>query len=133
MRRIPDDAFQRYVDMGDERSYERLAESCGVTKRAVARLAKRDRWAERLAEHERTQREAADQRASESLAAMTARQLRILRSIEGKALAALRESGIASALDAVKAIELSFRQERLLAGHEQTERHPRPTLSCSRR
>ncbi len=89
-----------------------------MTKHAVARLASQERWAERLVEHERTQREAADQRAVESLSEMTARQLRILRSIQGKAIAALKEGGITSALDAVKAIELTFRQERLLAGVE---------------
>ena len=52
-RKIPQDAFTYYVSLGASRSYQKVAEKYGVTKRAVVNLAKRERWQEQVVELER--------------------------------------------------------------------------------
>jgi len=47
-RKIPHDAFDFYFSLGPERSYQRVASRYEVTKRAVTKLAARERWQERL-------------------------------------------------------------------------------------
>lgn len=48
MKKLPDVAFATYVRMGESRSHRRIALEFGVTKRAVTKRARRERWAERL-------------------------------------------------------------------------------------
>ena len=55
-RKIPQDAFAFYVSLGPARSYQKVAEHYGVTKRAIVNAAKRDRWQEQLEELEHTAR-----------------------------------------------------------------------------
>ncbi len=45
--KIPLAAFDFYVSLGGERSYERVAQHYGATKRAVTKHAVRERWAGR--------------------------------------------------------------------------------------
>ena len=44
--RIPPDALEYYVSLGADRSYEKVADHYGVSKRAVTKLAVRQRWQE---------------------------------------------------------------------------------------
>ena len=53
-RKIPLDAFAFYVSLGPGRSYQKVAEQYGVTKRAVVNVATRDRWQAQVEELERT-------------------------------------------------------------------------------
>ena len=46
-RRIPHNAFEFYVALGLERSYARIAEHFGMTKRAVTKHAASERWSAR--------------------------------------------------------------------------------------
>lgn len=48
MKKLSDAAFATYVRMGESRSHRRIALEFGVTKRAVTKRAKCERWAERL-------------------------------------------------------------------------------------
>ena len=120
-RKIPTDAFEFYFSLGTDRSYESVAENFGVTKRAVSKRATKEQWLRRIAERERRAREATDQKAVESLEQMNSRHLRSLRAVQGKALDALRTMPLTSAMDAVRALDLSIKQERLVRG-EPTDR-----------
>lgn len=114
--KIPHDAFDYYMSLGPNRSYQAVAEKYGVTKRAVTKLAVRERWQERVAEIERKAREASDQRAVEAIEAVTARHLKALRVIQGKALESLKQLRLSSAMEAVRALDMAIRQERLVYG-----------------
>lgn len=115
-RRIPENAFEYYVGLGGSRSHQAVADHFGVTKRAVTKLATKDRWKERVLGLEKKARSAADERALESLEAMNLRHLRSLKIIQGKALDALKGTSLATAMEAVRALTLSIKQERVIRG-----------------
>ena len=122
-RKIPPDAFEFYFSLGAERSYEALAQKYGVTKRAVSKLAAKERWQERLRDLERKARERADERVLETLEDVSARHLKVLRFIQNKAIEALKSMPLDSAMDAVRAYHSSVEKERLIRGEpsERTE------------
>lgn len=119
-RKIPVDAFEAYYALGPGRSYEALAAKYGVTKRAVTALAVREAWQRRILDVERKARERSDQALLETVEAMQTRHLKTLQAVMGRALEALRTMPLESAMEAVKAIEMVIRQERLTRG-EPTE------------
>ena len=98
-----------------------MAERFRVTKQAVVKAATRERWQERLQHIESQARAKATEAAVESLADMAERHSKMLRAIQGKALETLRNMPLASAMDAVRALDLTIRQERLIRG-EASER-----------
>jgi len=114
--RIPPDAFEYYVSLGPDRSYERVAAEFGVSKRAVTKAAARQGWQQRVIELERKARESAEQKALESLEGMNLRHLKALKIVQGKALEALRSMPLSTAMEAVRALDLAIRQERLIRG-----------------
>jgi len=67
-------------------------------------------------ELERKAREGAEKRALDSLEGMNLRHLKSLKIIQGKALEALRSMPLATAMEAVRALEMAIRQERLIRG-----------------
>jgi hypothetical protein len=120
-RKIPLEAFEFYVALGPTRSYQKVADHYGVTKRAITRHATDERWADRLAEAEQKAREESQEKAVEVLAEMDDRHLKVAKALQGKALAALREMPLDKAGDIIKALELGVKQERLIRG-EPSER-----------
>lgn len=120
-RKIPQDAFAYYVGLGPGRSYQRVADEYGVTKRAVVNVAKRERWQEQAQELERQAREKASEKALEGMEEMNARHLRYLRVIQAKALEGLKAMPLSTAIAAVRALETGIRNERLIRG-EPSER-----------
>ncbi len=130
--RIPPEAFEYYVGLGATRGYDAVAKKYGVSKTAVVKLASREGWQEKLACVERKAKERGEERAVESIEAMNARHLRIAQVVQGKALEALKTMPIESAIDAVRALDLSVRQERLIRG-EPSERTEISTESILRR
>lgn len=120
-RRIPIEAFQFYVSLGAGRSYQAVADKYGVSKTAVVNCAEKEQWQERLVNVEREARQRSDQRAIETIEAMNARHLKTMQVIQGKALEALRVISLDSAIDAVRALDMSIRHERLIRG-EPSER-----------
>ena len=115
-RKIPPDAFEHYFSLGAERSYEAVAQKYGASKRAVSKLATKERWQERLLDLERKARERADERVLETLEDMSARHLKVLRFIQNKAIEALKSMPLDSAMDAVRAYHTSVEKERVIRG-----------------
>jgi len=109
-------AFEFYVGLGADRSYQRVADEFGVSKRAVTKLASRERWQQRVLDVERQAREGAEKRALESLEGMNLRHLKSLKIVQGKALEALRSMPLTTAMEAVRALDMAIRQERLIRG-----------------
>lgn len=120
-RKIPPDAFELYMSLGPGRSYQAVAGKYGVTKRAVVDLAKRERWQHRAMEIEAKAKQAAVEKTQETLEAVNARHLRALRAIQAKAFETLRQMPLDSAMDAIRAIDMTVRQERVIIG-EPSER-----------
>lgn len=114
--RLPEDAFEYYVGLGDGRSYRAVAERYGVSKRAVTRRATRDGWAKRLAAIAAEARSGAERRLVESMEQMGERHVRMLRVVQTRALEALRAYPLTTAMEAARALDLSIRQERVIRG-----------------
>ena len=121
MARLPADAFEQYVALGAARTYQALAARLGVSKRSVVRKAVADDWQGRLAKIEAAGRDKLDAQLGETLAAVNSRHLKTLRLIQAKALQALQGMAVDSAIDAIRALDLSIRHERLILG-EPSER-----------
>jgi len=119
--RIPPDAFEQYVALGAARTYQALAERLAVSKRSVVRKAVAEDWQGRLAKIEAAGRDKLDEKLGETLAAVNTRHLRTLRLIQAKALQALHGMALDSAIDAIRALDLSIKHERLILG-EPSER-----------
>ena len=119
--KIPGDAFEVYVAMGDGRSHAKLAAKYGCCKQAVTKRAIRDNWRERLQEIEVKAREHAAQKAIESLAEINARHLKLWKLVESRAMQALGVHTIDSAMEAAKALDLATKNIRLIKG-EPTDR-----------
>ena len=115
-KRIPETAFEDYFAMGAGRSYEALAEKYGVTKRAITRRARAERWQRRIQEREQRTKEAVRAKVEESLEDLNARHLRIVKAMQAKALEYLKTLPMATAMDAVRTLEISIKQERLIHG-----------------
>ena len=98
-RKLPAEAFDFYLGLGVGRSYSQVAEHYGVSKGAVTALAKRDGWQGRLAKVEAEARSKSTAKAVESLEQVNDRHLRIARSLQAKALEALRSMSLEDARD----------------------------------
>lgn len=122
MKKIPHDAFMYYFSLGPDRSYQSVADKYGVSKRAIGKLALRENWQNQILKLEEKARKATEQKAIETLEAMNTRHLKSLRVIQGKALEALKGMSLGSAMEAVRALDLSIKQERLIRG-EPTDRN----------
>ena len=115
------EAFSFYISVGPRRSYTAVGEKFGVSKRSVTSLAKREDWQRRVEEIDRKARESTDKRAVETIEEMNTRHLKSMKIVQGKALEALKARSIESAMDAVRALDLAVKQERVARG-EPTER-----------
>ena len=121
VRRIPSDAYEDYLDMGTERSYQALADRYGVSKTAIVKRAKKERWQERIAEIERQARERAEEKAVDELEAVHKRQLQGTRFLQACGLRVLKELPPERAIRAASALNIAWKHELLLLG-EPTER-----------
>lgn len=120
-KKIPAEAFDAYVAMGESRSYQRVAEIYRCSKQAVTVRANREKWQTRLAELHAKARVERDQRAQQTLAELSLHHLKLWEVVERRALEGLRSFPITSAMDAVKALDLATKNIRLIRG-EPTER-----------
>ena len=121
VRKLPKDAFQFYFGLGPDRSYQVVADHFGITKRAVTNRARQEEWQKRMAEMEAKARQGAERRIVETLEDMNSRHIKSLRIIQARALEALRNMPLESAMEAVRALDIGIRQERLVRG-EPSER-----------
>ena len=120
-RKIPSNAFEVYFSLGEGRSYRTVAERFSVSKQAITKLAAKERWQERIQEIEERSRDESDREAVESLSKMNERHLKMLKVVQGKALESLRTMPLATAMEAVRALEMTIKNERLIRG-EPSER-----------
>ena len=116
MKKLPDDAFAVYLAMGSRRSHDAVAKQFGVDKKTVTNRAVKEGWKERIAEHERKQREDAEKKARETLDTMNERQLKVASFIQLRAIDALKSMPLDSAMDAVRAYKLGAEMERDIRG-----------------
>lgn len=115
-RKIGADAFAYYMSLGPSGSYEAVAQKYGVSKRAVVKLARKERWQEKLEEIQKKARQGATEKALESLSAMNDRHLKSLRFLQSKAIEALRSMPLDTAIAAARALDLAIRNERIIRG-----------------
>ncbi len=121
MNRLPPEAFDHYVGLGPERSYETVAQHYGVTKRAVTKRASNEGWQKRLSGLEAQARQRSDEAIIESIEQMKVRHLKTLQVVQRKALEALKSFSLNTAMEAVRALDVAIKQERLIRG-EPSER-----------
>ncbi len=121
MNRLPENAFEYYVELGEARSYQAVADHFGVSKKTVTKHAKRDGWQERLVLAQRTAQAKSATRIVESLEEMNLRHLKTAQLLQKKSLETLKTHPLTSAIEAVRTLELGIKQERLIRG-EPTER-----------
>jgi len=119
--RLPPDAFEHYLSLGTDRTYSAVATHFKVSKRAVTKRAAKEKWQDRVADLERKAHEAAEKHAVETLKQMSIRHIRICKTIQKKALEALQAMPLQNSMDAVRALNIALKQERLARG-EPTER-----------
>lgn len=120
-RRIPEDAFALYYSLGLDRSYQSVAEEYGVSKQAVAKLAKKECWLDRVRAIDADAQQKVDQHIAETVEDMHTRHLKMLKIVQAKGLEALKTMPLSSAMEAVRALDMTIKQERLIRG-EPTDR-----------
>jgi hypothetical protein len=121
-RKLPPDAFDHYMSLGLARSYAAVARRYKVSKVTVTKRASKEGWQKRVADIEAKARVASDEKAAETMEAINVRHLRSARVIQSKAHEALKSMSLGTAMDAVKALHMGVRQERLILG-EPTDRN----------
>jgi hypothetical protein len=129
-RRLPVDAFDFYLSLGRERSYQTVATQYGVTKRAVTKLAAKEGWQARIVDFEKQARENGDKKAVETIEQMRERHLTTLKAVTMRAMEALSRMPLNSSMEAVRAIEMAIRQERLVRGDPLAQRAWYPCSSA---
>jgi hypothetical protein len=113
-RRIPSDAFDFYVGLGPQRSYQTVAKHYGVTKRAVVKAATKGEWQRRAQDIEEKARHAAN--TTETRESMDRRHRKTIEYVQSRALEALRSMPMRNAMDAIRALDISIREERSIIG-----------------
>ena len=115
-RRIPHDAFDYYFSLGPERSYVQVASRYGFSKRAIVKVAKRERWQERIAKVEADSKAKADEKKAETLQAQKEQHLQALRLVLAKGVEALLRMQLVEPSDTLRAIGLAVRELRVELG-----------------
>jgi len=119
--KIPEDAFERYVALGTERSYQLLAQKLGVDKRSIVRLATKEDWSGRLAKIQEEARAATDKKLVADLQAVREQQLREVRFMRGEILKSVKGMSPEKAVRTAAALSVCWKHELLLLG-EPTDR-----------
>ena len=110
--------FERYVAMGERRSYRRLAREAKMSLGALVALAKRERWQQRLEALQRRRCEDADQRLVDALVERELKPLRARHAILAKKLELAARSRVQSVAEAVELLSLGVDLEHcLVKGH----------------
>lgn len=113
-KRIPASSFEYYINLGEQRSYAAVAERYGVHKRSITKFAARHRWSERLAAIDADAREKSDKELAESWQGVRERQLKVYRTLQGKALQALQSMPLNTASAIVRALDVALKGEQAL-------------------
>lgn len=116
MSKIPIDAFEYYVGLGTERSYDAVAQQYGVNKRSVTRAASRERWTERLELIQREAQARVDEKLVGDLEEMKLRHRKLLRAMASRAAQAIANHPLADGMQGIRAAEMTVKLERILVG-----------------
>ncbi len=119
--RIPANAYNEYLAMGAERSYQALADRYGVSKVAIYKRAKREGWQDRIAKLETKAREKVEEKTVDKMQEVRERHLREARFLQARALQALKDLPPEKGVRAASALNVAWKHELLLLG-EPTER-----------
>ena len=119
--KVPENAFETYVAMGPDRSYQALADKLGVDKRSIVRAASKEKWAERLAKIQEQARAAMDKKLVVELQEVREQQLREVRYLRSEALKAMKGFTPEKAVKIAAALAIGWKHELLLLG-EPTDR-----------
>jgi hypothetical protein len=120
-KKLPPDAFAKYLALGFERSYLKVAEHFGVSKRTVQTAAVRERWQQRVTEADEKARDKVTESYVETVQQMNDRHLKVLRFVLGRGLEGLKSLPVGTFGEAVRAVTIAIEKERLIRG-EATER-----------
>jgi len=119
--RIPAEAYEDYLALGTERSYQALADRYGVSKTAIVKRARKENWQSRLADLERQAQERAEKKAVDEMEVVRKRHLQEARFLQARALQALKDLPPERGIRAASALSIAWKHELLLLG-EPTER-----------
>ena len=122
--RIPAEAFDYYRDLGPSRSYVIVAQKFGVSVRGVTKRAVKEGWQARLNRIAAEAIAKSDEKAAVEAGAVNDRHLRVIRAIQHKALAALQSLPLNSGMDAVRALDMSIKAERIVLGTDEDRQQP---------
>jgi hypothetical protein len=114
--KIPIDAFELYVGMGTERSYEEVARHYNVNKRSVTRAAHRERWSERLTMIQRAAQARVDEKLIGDIEEMKLRHRKLLRAMASRAAQAIATHALEDGMQGIRAAEITVKLERLMMG-----------------
>jgi len=120
-RKIPDDAYEDYLAMGTERSYQALAERYGVSKTAIVQRAKKEGWQERIENLQRESQQRAENQVLDEMDKIRERQLAEARFLQHRALKALQDADPSKCGQLANALNIAWKHELLLLG-EPTDR-----------
>lgn len=129
MPHLPSDAFGRYVALGVGRTYLKLAQELGVSKRTIVRRAMAEGWRERLLRVEEEARRRTEERAVEDVVAIDEKHLKMARAIQARALEALRNAPLGNGTAAVRALDVAIRIERTILGRNKPGATTGPSLA----
>lgn len=115
-KKLPIGAFEYYVALGEERSFDAVAEQYDVNKRTVTRAAGREKWTERLERIEREAQTRVDEKLTCDLEDMKLRHRKLLRAMASRAAQAIASFPLTDGMQGIKAAELTVKLERILAG-----------------
>jgi transposase len=114
--RLPHDALEYYFALGPGRSYRAVADHFGVSKTGVANRARKDGWPGHVADRERAAEARLAESADAALDDVAQRHLKLVRFVQRKALEKLRSLPMGTTAEAVRALELGIRYERIIVG-----------------
>lgn len=118
--KIPDNAFEQLIAMGAGGSYSRLAKQLGVSKQAVTQKASREGWSSMRREINARRRAKAMDTAAQHLHEMDVRHLEVAQGLQKLAFHSLRQTGVLSAANSLRAIAHGVQMESRIR-HEQME------------
>ena len=117
------DRRERWLTRGRGRSDDENPQRHGNTGGAdpagpdgITKLASKEQWQRKVEELEARARERTEEKAVENVEQMNTRHLKAMKIVQAKALEALRSMPLTSAMDAVRALDLAVKQERVVRG-----------------
>jgi len=115
-KRLPLGAYEHYVALGAGRSYRAVAEHFGVSKQTVTARAVKENWQERITELEKESHDRSDEKFLETIDEANRLHFKAFRAVLVKGIEAIKQLPMATAMDGVRAIEIAFKNERILRG-----------------